>query len=65
MNKRDAIRKLCLELKKGGVDMARMEREVMIKINTNLDETIEKTKRLIELLREVEQIVDSLFQNSN
>ncbi len=45
--------------------MARMEREVMIKINTNLDETIEKTKRLIELLREVEQIVDSLFQNSN
>lgn len=65
MNKRDATRKLFLELKKGGVDMARMEREVMIKINTNLDETIEKTKRLIELLREVEQIVDSLFQNSN
>lgn len=65
MNKRDVTRKFCLELKKGGVEMARMEREVMIKINTNLDETIEKTKRLIELLREVEQIVDSLFQNSN
>lgn len=44
MNKRDATRKLCLELKKGGVEMARMEREVMIKINTNLDETIEKNE---------------------
>ena len=43
-----------------------MEKEIMIKINNDsLDETLEKTKRLVELLKEVEQIIESLFQNNN
>lgn len=38
-----------------------MEQEVHIDLNTeSLDKTIEKANRLVELLREAQQIADSL-----
>lgn len=41
--------------------MAKSEREISIDFNVKpLDEAIEKANRLVELLREVQQIVDSL-----
>lgn len=61
----DFIQNRLYLVKKTDCEVVEIKNEVMIEINTNLDETIEKTKRLIELLREVEQIVDSLFQNRN
>lgn len=41
-----------------------MEKEVTIKINDEeLDVAIEKAKQLVELLKEAQQVIDSLFRN--
>lgn len=38
-----------------------MDRKINIKVNCEgMDETVEKAKRLVELLREAKQIADSL-----
>lgn len=48
-----------------GKEVKNMESKVEVEVCTeDLDEAIEKANRLVELLREAQQIIDSLFGKS-
>ena len=48
--------------RRAGSGVSRMKKEVEISLDSKaLDQAIEKANRLAELLREVQQIIDSLF----